>query len=113
MKLIKNIVFLILLLVIISGCRGGGKTLAGDVLKESPGTGSLEIVTVPAGADIFIDGNYMGKSDINLTNIAAGVRDFGAKKEFYADQVVKVTVLSGQNMFVYSTLSPVIQSKLG
>lgn len=49
----------------------------------------------------------MGKSDITLTNIAAGTRDLGVKKEFYVYQVVKVTVLSGQNVFVYSPLAPI------
>ena len=116
MKLIKNIAFLILLLVIISGCMGRGRTLVGDVLKESPGTGSdvleeilggsevlkkspgtgsLDVISIPIGADIFIDGNYMGKSNINLTNIVVGTHDVVLKKEGYRDSVSKITIVLG------------------
>ena len=113
MKLIKNIAFLILLLVIISGCMGGGRTLVGDVLKESPGTGSLDVISIPIGADIFIDGNYMGKSNINLTNIVAGTHDVVLKKEGYRDSVSKITIVHrpGWVSVIGATLAPIDPDK--
>ena len=134
MKLIKNIAFLILLLVIISGCMGGGRTLVGDVLKESPGTGSdvleeilggsdvlkkspgtgsLDVISIPIGADIFIDGNYMGKSNINLTNIVAGTHDVVLKKEGYRDSVSKITIVLGPGWVsvIGATLAPIDPDK--
>ena len=135
MKLIKNIAFLILLLVIISGCMGGGRTLVGDVLKESPGTGSdvleeslgtgldvleespgtgsLDVISIPIGADIFIDGNYMGKSNINLTNIVVGTHDVVLKKEGYRDSVSKITIVHrpGWVSVIGATLAPIDPDK--
>ena len=71
-------------------------------------TGSIQFVSVPVGAEIFLDGADQGvKTPITVTNITAGAHTFTLKLTGYNDASGSVTVLGGSVIQVYMALSPV------
>jgi hypothetical protein len=59
--------------------------------------GSLTIGSVPAGADIYVDGQRLGyQTPHKLAEIEAGIYHLVLKKAGYLDQPVKVTIGAGQ-----------------
>jgi hypothetical protein len=61
-----------------------------------PRTGSLNIVTFPGGADIYVDGNYYAESPYVVTNLAPGSHTVRLQKAGYDEYFSTVTVTAGQ-----------------
>lgn len=73
-----------------------------------PTVGAIEFVSVPVGAEIFVDGKTTGqKTPIVITNILAGSHTWILKFTGYNDSSGSVTVPSGGSTSVYATLTPV------
>ncbi len=59
--------------------------------------GSLNVQTVPGGADVFIDGKIQGKSPLAVKNIKEGSVTVEAKKACYALSKKQVKILGGKS----------------
>ena len=69
--------------------------------------GSIHFVTVPTGAEIFMDGADQGvKTITTVTNISAGEHTFTLKLAGYNDITGTVTVVGGSTVEVYAVLTP-------
>lgn len=72
-----------------------------------PTTGSIMFVSVPSGAEIFIDGADQGaRTPIQIFNIPAGKHTFTLKLAGFNDTTGEVTVTGGGTVQAYATLSP-------
>lgn len=70
--------------------------------------GSIKFVSVPSGAEIFVDGVDKGvKTPYTVTDIPAGKHTFCLKLTGYNDTCGEVTVVGGVTVEVYATLTPV------
>lgn len=70
--------------------------------------GSIQFVSVPSGAEIFLDGADTGvKTPYTITDIPAGEHAFCLKLTGYNDTCGEVTVVGGATIPVYATLTPV------
>jgi hypothetical protein len=78
-------------------------------IPPTPTVGAIEFVSVPSGADIYIDGKIQTgvKTPIVITNILAGEHTWTLKLSGYNDSSSKVTVPSGGTTSVYATLTAV------
>jgi PEGA domain len=61
-----------------------------------PQIGSLNVVTSPKGADIYVDGNYFAESPYIITNLAPGSHILRLYKAGYDEYLATVTVNAGQ-----------------
>jgi hypothetical protein len=61
---------------------------------RQPGTGSLLITTVPAGAEVFIDGTMAGVTPVTVPDLVPGSHDLSLKLNGYIDG--SATVLSSE-----------------
>jgi hypothetical protein len=71
-----------------------------------PQTGSLSIVTVPKGADIYIDGNYFAESPYVITGLATGSHLVRLHKSGYNEYLATVTITAGRQTPVSVALAP-------
>jgi hypothetical protein len=71
-----------------------------------PGTGSLNIVTSPAGADIYVDGNYIAESPYLVTSLAPGSHTLRLHKAGYNEYISPVTIESGRQTPLSFTFTP-------
>jgi hypothetical protein len=71
-----------------------------------PQTGSLSIVTVPQGADIYVDGNYFAESPYVVTSLATGSHLVRLHKSGYNEYLATVTITAGRQTPVSVTLAP-------
>lgn len=71
-------------------------------------TGSIQFVSLPVGAEVFLDGADQGvKTPVTITNISSGAHTFTLKLAGYNDASGSVTVIGGSTVQVYMELSPV------
>ena len=78
-----------------------------------PRTGSLNIVTSPRGADIYVDGNYLAESPYVVTNLAPGSHLLRLHKAGYDEYLAPVTIYAGQQTpvsFAFSSQRPTVGS---
>jgi hypothetical protein len=59
-------------------------------------TGSLYVTTLPTGADVWIDGTYVGRSPLVLGALAGGRHTVGLTKTGWDPLQLDVSVLTGQ-----------------
>jgi hypothetical protein len=71
-----------------------------------PQTGSLNIVTAPGGADIYVDGNYIAESPYVVTSLAPGSHILRLHKAGYNEYLATVTVTAGRQTPISFTFSP-------
>lgn len=71
-----------------------------------PSTGSLNIVTSPGGADIYVDGEYMAESPYLVTGLAPGSHTLRMQKAGYDEYFSTVTIVSGQQTPLSYTFTP-------
>jgi hypothetical protein len=71
-----------------------------------PRTGSLNIVTSPRGADIYVDGNYYAESPYVVTNLAPGSHTVRLYKAGYDEYFSTVTVTAGQQTRLSFSFTP-------
>ena len=70
-----------------------------------PSTGSLNINTVPKGADIYVDGRFYAESPHVVTNLAPGSHTLRLHKAGYDEYASTVTVTAGQQKALTITLN--------
>jgi hypothetical protein len=73
--------------------------------SPQPRIGSLNIVTSPNGADIYVDGNYIAESPYVVTNLAQGAHTLRLHKAGYDEYLTTVTVIAGQQTPLAYTFS--------
>lgn len=59
-------------------------------------TGSLYVTTLPSGADVWVDGTYVGRSPLVADALAGGHHTLGVAKTGWRPLQLDVTVVSGQ-----------------
>ena len=59
-------------------------------------TGSLYVTTLPSGADVWIDGTYVGRSPLVLDALVAGHHTVGLTKTGWTPSQLDVGVVAGQ-----------------
>jgi hypothetical protein len=64
--------------------------------QPQPRTGSLNVVTSPKGADIYVDGNYIAESPYIVTSLAPGSHILRLYKAGYDEYLSTVTINAGQ-----------------
>jgi hypothetical protein len=93
----------------------GGTTTVSQTLYASPttaptqvpGTGTLEVLSSPSGAQVYLDNVYMGITPITLPQVTAGSHVVLLKLSGYSDWEVTAQVGAGQTTPVSATLVPV------
>lgn len=84
------------------------KTYSITPIPPKPTIGDVQFVSVPSGAEIFIDGKTTSqKTPMTVTGIPAGDHNWILKLTGYNDSSSKVTVPSGGLIQVYTTLTTV------
>lgn len=75
---------------------------------SAPGkaSGTVEIASSPAGADVFIDNIFRGYSPVTLKEIDAGQHTLTLKYSGYQDYVSTISVSAGQSVPVAVTMTP-------
>jgi outer membrane protein assembly factor BamB len=75
------------------------------VISPLSSTGSIQVNSVPTGAEIWLDGTNTGKTtNALLDKIAPGERTVSLRMQGYADYQTKVTVVAEQTAEVNATL---------
>lgn len=64
--------------------------------QPQPRTGSLNVVTSPKGADIYVDGIYIAESPYIVTSLAPGSHALRLHKAGYDEYLSTVTINAGQ-----------------
>lgn len=81
-----------------------------DPIPPIPTTGNIQFVSVPTGADIFIDGKPVAplgaKTPITIMDIPAGDHAWALRLIGYNESSSRVIVPSGGTTSVYATLTP-------
>ncbi len=68
--------------------------------------GTVECVSTPGGADLFMDNNYRGITPVTLPNVPTGAHTLTFRAAGYTDYVTTVQVANGQNVQITAALSP-------
>lgn len=71
------------------------------------GTGGLTITSSPAGANAFVDNNFVGITPLTLTSVASGDHTVALRLEGYQDYSVTTPVNTGATSTVSAALNPV------
>ncbi|MDP9106421.1 MAG: PEGA domain-containing protein, partial [Candidatus Eremiobacteraeota bacterium] len=69
-------------------------------------TGSLYVTTLPTGADVWIDGTYVGRSPLVLGALAAGHHTVGLTKTGWDPLQLDVSVVAAQTTLSSTRLEP-------
>jgi hypothetical protein len=62
-------------------------------------TGSLYVTTLPTGADVWIDGTYVGRSPLVLSGLVSGHHTVGLTKTGWDPLQLEVSVVTAQTTF--------------
>jgi hypothetical protein len=80
----------------------GGDTI--HIAAPQPICGSVEISSTPAVADIYIDGQKMGRTPQRVQNLLIGHHALCLKREGYADRCDTIVIREGQTASYEATL---------
>lgn len=94
----------IVVLMLFFGRQTKEKAELGEELKESAGSGFLEVATSPSNADIFVDGAYSGKSPNTIYNVPVGAHNIIIKKSGYGDFSSQVSIEAGKRAYIEANL---------
>lgn len=67
--------------------------------------GSLNITTTPSGADVYIDGKYIGKTPYNINQLMVGSHNLEIKKSGYEDWSKNLKIEEGKTTYENIKLS--------
>jgi hypothetical protein len=88
---------------------GGTAELTATLSALSSPSGSVDVVSYPAGASVYLDDTYQGLTNpwdaLNIPNVAPGEHDLTLTLGGYYDYVTTVTVTSGRETSVVATLT--------
>ena len=77
-----------------------------QTLTPSSGSGSLSVSSSPAGANVFLDNNFIGVTPFTAPGVAAGSHVVTIKFEGYQDYSTSAQVNAGATSTVSAALSP-------
>lgn len=87
---------------------GGTAELQAALVVQPSTSGSVDVVSYPAGASVYLDGSYRGQTNpwdaLDLPGIAPGEHDLSLSLDGYYDYVTTVTVTAGRGTNVVATL---------
>ena len=69
-------------------------------------TGSLYVTTLPSGADVWVDGTYVGRSPLVLSGLATGHHTIGLTKTAWNPLQIDVSVVAQQTTLSSTKLDP-------
>ncbi len=92
-KIIK-LFCLILLIIIVAGC----KPVQYQETSNGTLTGSLNVESEPNQTEIYIDGLFIGKTPLLITNLSIGNHKLTLKKAKYKDFNQEVNIIPGQTL---------------
>ena len=90
-----------------SGAAAGSAAPSTAAPGVSPtGRASLELVTRPAGARVFVDGQFIGTTPLRMVDVAPGQKNVSFELAGYARWTAAVTVAPGEPRKVAASLEP-------
>ena len=72
---------------------------AAVVLLAAVPTGSLYVTTLPSGADVWIDGTYVGRSPLVLDALGVGRHTIGLTRSGWTSRQLDVTIVGSRTTF--------------
>lgn len=88
--------------LLLSGCTG----------LQGQGTGTLQFVSSPSGAEIYLDNQYRGTTPATVTDVAPGNHTLEFRSAGYISWSSPITVSSGTSQ-IFGALSPVPRNQEG
>ena len=110
MKKGMTIIFSILVLVILYGCKPAEKKAA-QIEEEVVDSGALTIASTPDHSAVYISDDYKGETPVELYNIAVGKYEVVIKTEGYSDFKKSVAIEVGRTAEIDATLFPLESTK--
>lgn len=92
--------------------KPGKQYLLKRKLTRIRGTGSIQIVSHPPGAEVRVDLLFKGKTPLTLTNMATGLYRISLERENYHRKYSRIQILRNKTETVNITLSPKIEGAL-
>jgi serine/threonine-protein kinase len=86
-----------------AGSAGSGEGSAEPIVDTEHG--SLEIVSQPAGAIVFIDGVERGKTPLVVAEVTAGIHSIRLAKDGHTEMTINKSVRGGRDETVSATLA--------
>ncbi|WP_169302025.1 PEGA domain-containing protein [Thermococcus gammatolerans] len=80
---------------------GESKTLSPSL---TPAYGFLSVTSEPAGADVYIDGNYVGTTPLTNYKLSPGEHEVKIKKDGYKEYTKTVTITAGEKKTLSTSL---------
>lgn len=84
------------------------------VPEKNPGTGDLQVSSVPSGAAVYVNGDYRGVTplddSLDIVNLAPASYTITVKKSGYQDFVNTVAIQAGKNVQMNAALQPASQA---
>ena len=75
----------------------------------SPGTGTLDVRSDPTGAQVYLDGDYLGRTPL-VASVRAGRHRVEVRKAGYAPYRANVRVAPGERVQIYARLVPEVRT---
>jgi hypothetical protein len=75
--------------------------------------GTLQVISSPGGADLYVDDVYKGKTSLTVGNLASGNHTTVLKLSGYQDLTGKATVEQGRTTILSLTLTPSVAPQTG
>ena len=75
--------------------------------QQGPSTGSMQIQSEPADAQVFLNNQFMGITPVYLSDLAPGDYTLTLQKDGYASYISVVQVIEGQTLPITAVLSGV------
>jgi hypothetical protein len=81
-------------------------TVPDTTVTPAEGENSVYFESTPADAEVWLDGNYIGKTTFTYYTNREGTYDVVLKEKGYDDYAARVTILEGKRVRFYALLSP-------
>jgi hypothetical protein len=82
------------------------------LLLAAVSTGSVYVTTLPSGADVWLDGIYVGRSPLVLDAVASGPHTVGLTKAGWNPRQLDLTVSTGQTTLSSTRLERAVGSRV-
>ena len=97
----KIVISILLFCVFISGC----------ISSQNSGKGTLQLTSLPSGAEIYLDNQYRGSTPGTITDVEFGNHTLEYRYAGYQRWSTSITVSSGTSQF-YASLTPQSNSQI-
>ena len=74
---------------------------------QTPGTASVQIISTPGGADVYVNGAYVGITPLSFQKVQAGSYTVEIRSDGYIPYTSTGQVIAGQNIQISAALTPV------